>query len=231
MKKYSRMDCPNTQSPACSSTCVDEVSSQTSANGLTRSYKMLLLMGLITQSAAFVPGYCSSSSTSESRIIRHGPIGRSSSSRIFQAGISGSAEKDEITEQLERAKALIAKSKAKIEANGNGESSSDGGKERNVPFFASKDKINKKDRVIKYQDEDTGLFTTDGDKMAQLSEEEEWESRPLLEVFESEIEDNSSSSLNERDVAASIFGLRKTLQTEDYRRIFDKSNRFIGEDN
>ena len=80
-------------------------------------------------------------------------------------------------------------------------------------------------------DENTGLFTTDGDKMAELSEEEEWESRPLLEVFESEIEDTSSSVLNERDVAASIFNLRKTLQMEDYRKIFDKRNRFIGEDN
>lgn len=211
----------------CSSSCDGEVSSKRVTSGLSRSRKLLLVTGLITQSssAAFVPGL--PSSATESRIIRRSPGCSSGSSCLFQAGANGSAENDEISAQLARAKALIAKSKAKMEAKNDGKTS----KNKDVPFFAAKDRSNKKEQVIKYKDENTGLFTTDGDKMAKLSEEEEWESRPLLEVFKSEIEDTSSSMLNERDVAASIYNLRKTLQMEDYKKIFDKSNRFIGEDN
>jgi hypothetical protein len=72
--------------------------------------------------------------------------------------------------------------------------------------------------------------------MAELSEKEQWEARSLLEVFESEIDDSgdvyatTSNRLADRDVAASIYNLRKHLHTEDYKIIFDKRNRFIGEE-
>ena len=36
-------------------------------------------------------------------------------------------------------------------------------------------------------------------------------------------------SIAERDLAASIYNLRKVLKTEDFRRVFDSRNRFIGE--
>lgn len=108
-----------------------------------------------------------------------------------------------------------------------------------LPFFASRqalDPVNKRQRVIKTVDESTGLITTDGEKMAKLSEEEEWEVRTLFEVFENEISDRdvysaTSQQLASRDVAASIWNLRKTLQSEDYKKIFDEKNRFIGEGN
>jgi len=80
------------------------------------------------------------------------------------------------------------------------------------------------------------LVTADGEKMAKLSEEEPWEYRSLLDVFENERDVNedvyskASQQLAQRDVAASIYNLRKELKTEDYRKIFDKRNRFIGED-
>ena len=71
-----------------------------------------------------------------------------------------------------------------------------------------------------------------GEKMASMSEGEEWASRSLLEVFNNEeVQRSSDHKLAERDVAASIYNLRKQLQMEDYKRIFDKRNRFIGEDN
>jgi hypothetical protein len=93
-------------------------------------------------------------------------------------------------------------------------------------------KINgKKERVIKSKNADTGLFTTDGDLMAKLSEGEEWQTRRLLEVFSNEQErltpENDSQA--NRDVAASIFNLRRVLETEDYLRIFDSRNWFIGQ--
>lgn len=139
---------------------------------------------------------------------------------------------DEISRQLERARKVLAKSKAKLEATGNAEPDE-------IPFFATSAKMDsdtKREKVTKQLDQETGLITADGEKMARLSEIEQWEMRSLREVFESEIEDledvNSiaSKQLAERDVAASIFNLRKQMKTEDYRRIFDTSNWFIGED-
>jgi hypothetical protein len=108
-----------------------------------------------------------------------------------------------------------------------------------LPFFASRQApppVDKRQRVIKTVDESTGLITTDGEKMAELSEEEEWEVRTLSEVFENEISDKdvysaASQQLASRDVAASIWNLRKTLQSDDYKKIFDEKNRFIGEGN
>ena len=44
----------------------------------------------------------------------------------------------------------------------------------------------KRDAVTKTKNEKTGLITTDGELMAQLSKEEEWEEKELMELFESE---------------------------------------------
>lgn len=127
-------------------------------------------------------------------------------------------------------------------------SSAAAGEEAAIPFFASATKVRpssdkKRDAVTKSRDAITGLITTDGEKMAALSETEEWESRPLMQVFQNEMSAEQSSSsvassssaasrrLADRDVAASIFNLRQKLHQADYQRIFDKRNRFIGEDN
>ena len=144
--------------------------------------------------------------------------------------------KAEITKQLERAKAALAVSRAKLEAQEQAEAGliDDVNKEKNngkdVPFFAmnSVDDNEKKEKVIKDKNED-GLFTTDGDLMAKLSEEEEWESRPLLEVFKNEREKSTEAMGIDRDIGESMYNLRKSLQTEDFRIIFDKRNRYIGE--
>lgn len=149
---------------------------------------------------------------------------------------------------LERAKALIAVSRAKIEAqeheeavlllledkNNEDDNTDDkSSKKSNVPFFASSstnsdidnNNVKKTEKVIKNKNEDTGLFTTDGDLMAKLSEEEEWETRSLLEVVEKTVKSKNV----DRDIAKSIYNLRKSLQTSDFTKIFDKRNRFIGD--
>jgi len=147
---------------------------------------------------------------------------------------------EEIAKQLERAKAALAVSKAKMEAQEQAEAGlldddeEEEKKEKNndeaVPFFAmnAEDENGKKEKVIKEKNEDGG-FTTDGDLMAKLSEEEEWESRPLLEVFQNEEEKTAEAMNIDRDIGQSMYNLRKSLQTEDFMKIFDKRNRFIGD--
>lgn len=159
------------------------------------------------------------------------------------SSLFGADADDEITKQLERARELLAKSKAKIEAkeletleeelsNGKTKGRTNGASDKGMPFFAMKDAVeetnSKREKVIKSKNEE-GLFTTDGDLMAKMSEDEEWESRSLLDVFENESKDPTNNPIADRDVAASIMGLQKVLQTEDYRKIFDSRNRFIGE--
>lgn len=157
---------------------------------------------------------------------------------------------EEIMKQLERAKAAIAVSREKIEAQEafvafireEGDKQDASKEKENVPFFAtSNDSDNdsstnsngKKERVIKNKNEDTGSFTTDGELMAKLSEEEVWESRPILEVFETEEQEGATPSFKaknvDRDIAKSMFNLRKSLQTKDFMKIFDKRNIFIGD--
>ena len=54
----------------------------------------------------------------------------------------------------------------------------------------------------------------------------------LLDVFDDETEETDvSKSLAKRDVAASILNLRISMHNDDYRKIFDTKNYFIGEDN
>eukprot|EP00804_Cyclotella_cryptica_P003496 CCRYP_002143-RA/>CCRYP_002143-RA protein AED:0.27 eAED:0.27 QI:0/-1/0/1/-1/1/1/0/146 len=42
-------------------------------------------------------------------------------------------------------------------------------------------------------------------------------------------EEGGSSALAEKDLAMSIFALRKMLQNEDFKRVFDQRNQFIAE--
>jgi hypothetical protein len=150
--------------------------------------------------------------------------------RSLQLQAADGHPENDIAKQLERAKALIAKAKQKMETKEQQEEEPTSG---NVPFFASKDasQSNKKGKVIKTTNEE-GLFTTDGDLMAEMSEGEEWEVRKLLDLFEdqsSNASEEGTKTIADRDVAASIYNLRKVLQTEDYMKIFDKRNRFIGD--
>jgi hypothetical protein len=141
----------------------------------------------------------------------------------------------DVAKQLERAKAALAISRAKMEAREEAEAGFteteeiDDKKEeaKILPFFAAAEN-GKKEKVIKDKNKD-GAFTTDGDLMAKLSEGEEWESRPLLEVFQNEKEESPDSMNIDRDIAQSMYNLQKSLRTEDFRKIFDKRNRFIGE--
>lgn len=159
---------------------------------------------------------------------------------------------DEVARRLAKAKEVLARSKEKLEqkeaAATNGANVANGANGANgdapngsVPFFAAKEAPakdpNRRDKIVKNKDEKTGLVTADGEKMAEMSENEDWERRSLFEVFENNLEENedvyseATQALRERDVAASIWNLRKRMQQQDYMKIFDKRNFFIGEDN
>jgi hypothetical protein len=156
----------------------------------------------------------------------------------------------QINRGLARAKSLIEKSKAKLKAREEADEvrqqqeqqlgsettpSASTAAVAATPFFVTRT-VDREQRMIKAKDEKTGLITADGEAMAAISEQEDWEARPLSEVFTSEIGEKAdiysvvSKQLSQRDVAASIFNLRRQLQLEDYQRIFDKKNYFIGED-
>jgi len=153
-------------------------------------------------------------------------------SRLFE----DHAALDEVDRTLAKARSLLEKSKAKLAEGGDTKTVKATAPQIEVanglPFFASKAPTSR-DSVI--HEGENGI-TTDGEKMAQLSEEEEWETKPISQVFSNEMKENedvyslASQQLASRDVAASIWDLRKSLQGEDYRKIFDKKNRFIGED-
>mmetsp|Transcript_9910 Transcript_9910/g.15234 ORF Transcript_9910/g.15234 Transcript_9910/m.15234 type:complete len:183 (-) Transcript_9910:633-1181(-) len=140
---------------------------------------------------------------------------------------------DQIDQELAKARELLAAAKEQLSAMENGTENPQSTQANTTPFFAKEN--DKRESVVKSKN-DEGLITVNGDKMAKLSEEESWEARRLGEVFENELDEDedvyslASKQLGERDVAASIWNLRKTMQTEDYKRIFDKNNRFIGED-
>jgi len=184
---------------------------------------------------------------------------------IAAAG-DGSLMDDDIIRLQVKARALLEKSKAKLASNKQEEedeaaaftdsAASSSSSSSSVPFFASStvedgdDTVSstttpppaengrRRQSMTKFTDEETGLIRADGEKMAELSEKEEWQVRGLWEVFDDELEPDDNNNvysknnkqLGERDVAASIYNLRKQLKTQDYERIFDKKNFLIGED-
>ena len=119
-----------------------------------------------------------------------------------------------------------------------------------LPFFAARtssaSSTTTNSKKIKSKTQ-TGSIIADGESMALLSKSEPWEIRSLSQLkFREEAtldydgntdEDatnddgtgKTSSSLADRDVASSIYNLRKMLRNEDFMKVFDSRNRFIGE--
>ena len=169
------------------------------------------------------------------------------------------AAADEVSRQLAKAKELIERTKQKMEskekavaaaaaaavesedddtdeATSTASAAADDEDEVVVPFFAVDPTAAEKRRemVTKTKDEESGLITTDGDKMASLADGEKWESRGLYDLFENEIEEDEAAKAKEarasRDVARSMMNLKMIMNKQDFDFIFDKKNRFIGED-
>lgn len=160
---------------------------------------------------------------------------------------------DEVSRQLAKARELIDRTKQKMEKKKDREEAEAAAKEADkkedekekegeeeaLPFFATKgvdetEVAKRRDMVTKTKDEESGLIIADGEKMASLAEEEKWESRGLYDLFENEIEEDKESIAAEkrasRDVAKAMMGLRMRMNKNDFDAIFDKKNRWIGEE-
>ena len=183
---------------------------------------------------ALVPPHASSFSIISSSSIHriHHPL-------VQPTKLYSTTEADDgIQDQLAKAKKLIAEAKAKIAA-AEAAKEAEGIDTPSVDTKAESNKLDKENEkrkiVTKTKNEETGLITTDGELMAALSEDEDWEIKELMDVFDSEStrgrHDPLESQLASRDVAASIYNMRKHLQDSDYRRIFNKNHPFIGEGN
>ena len=164
-------------------------------------------------------------------------------------GIDYSKFDPAVAAQLRKAKQLLKESKKKVQeqaearAKAAEEADIPGGvsqespeKEGNtadavLPFFASTSS-----QKIKSTTE-SGEIIADGETMANLSKSEAWEKRPLSQMFDKEartdydgnlVDDEINKNLlAEREIG--IYNLRKALQNEDFRKVFDKRNRFIGD--
>mmetsp|Transcript_1696 Transcript_1696/g.3495 ORF Transcript_1696/g.3495 Transcript_1696/m.3495 type:complete len:264 (+) Transcript_1696:221-1012(+) len=148
--------------------------------------------------------------------------------------------------QLSKAKALLRDAKKKLEAKQKAEqkrleavaagTEAEASQEESpLPFFATRSFTSSASETSRKIKKTTPKgIVADGDTMAALSKSEPWERRSLNQMFKNEnkLEDETSAatkSLVDKDVAMSIYNLRKTLQNEDFKRVFDSRNRFIGE--
>lgn len=156
-----------------------------------------------------------------------------------------------VAAQIRKARKLLRDTKKKMEIEQqqqqqqSDESSSTESPTAALPFFAQKSfTATAIDHTQKIKSKTkSGEIIADGDTMTSLSNSEPWELRSLTDIgFESEarsdfdgnlveVEANGEvkKTIAERDLAASIYNLRKVLKTEDFRRVFDSRNRFIGE--
>eukprot|EP00571_Detonula_confervacea_P003875 CAMPEP_0172323728 /NCGR_PEP_ID=MMETSP1058-20130122/49451_1 /TAXON_ID=83371 /ORGANISM="Detonula confervacea, Strain CCMP 353" /LENGTH=270 /DNA_ID=CAMNT_0013039805 /DNA_START=152 /DNA_END=964 /DNA_ORIENTATION=- len=113
------------------------------------------------------------------------------------------------------------------------------GSKKTLPFFAAAPPADNSKKIKSKTA--SGDIIADGETMASLSKSEPWERRPLSQMFDREsgidydgnVVDNVPMDpgrvLADRDVNASIYNLRKSLQTADFMKVFDKRNRFIGD--
>ncbi|KAL7528893.1 hypothetical protein ACHAWF_002753, partial [Thalassiosira exigua] len=122
-------------------------------------------------------------------------------------------------------------------------SSSERGDAPPLPFFAARSFTASAARsALKIKSKlDDGTIVADGEAMSSLSKSEPWESRSLGQMsFTREARTDYDGNAVEgeeidgrvtadRDVARSIYNLRKKLQNEDFKKVFDSRNRFIGD--
>ena len=165
----------------------------------------------------------------------------------------------DVTDQIRRAKLLLEDARRKQKAREEKSAASAGADDvpgtttttttttkRLLPFFAAATAISSATEVdarrkIK-STTSTGSIIADGETMAAISKSERWERRSLSEMFEREARndfdglpvageqiDKVGTVLADRDVARSIWNLRRSMQNEDFMKVFDSRNRFIGD--
>jgi len=142
----------------------------------------------------------------------------------------------DISTQIAKAKQLLNDAKKKKRGTGDRAMNAKSEEEEaaKVPFFASSPRRDNKIKSFLKG----GEIIADGETMATLSASEPWERRSLSQMFDNEaridydgnvVEEEKTNTLAGRDVGASIYNLRKKLQTEDFKKVFNQKNFFIGD--
>lgn len=153
-----------------------------------------------------------------------------------------------VAAQIRKARKLLKDAKKKMDpppssTTNEQQQQTDDDTSSSLPFFAQQSFTTKavsNAQKIKSKTP-SGSIIADGAAMTSLSNSEPWELRSLSQIgFECEarsdydgniveVDTSSTSSLADKDVAMSIYNLRKTLQNEDFKSVFNSRNRFIGE--
>lgn len=148
------------------------------------------------------------------------------------------AKKKQKEQELAAAQAAAAAANGLNDTAGANASPSKGGA---LPFLASKSftsSATTTSQKIKSKTK-TGEIIADGETMASLSKSEPWERRSLSQMFQKEKrtdfdgnvvegEDEMDARLSDKEMMG-IYNLRKQLQNDDFKKVFDSRNRFIGE--
>lgn len=186
-------------------------------------------------------------------LVRHRSPNFGSSTQLFNLFDDGDEDEDlekydyKTAAQIRKARKLLKDTKTKIEfeidAKINGAEANRTTKEREssspLPFFATH---NSSSTPQKIKSTSSSGIIADGATMTDLSNSEPWESRPLNTMFAREprsdydgnlvMEEYASekkSTLAERDLARNILALKRQLQDEDFQKVFNSRNRFIGD--
>eukprot|EP00956_Cyclotella_meneghiniana_P021138 scaffold38052_cov68-Cyclotella_meneghiniana.AAC.6 len=187
-------------------------------------------------------------------LVRHRSHNCGSSTQLYNLFDDDDNEDDDLDKydyktaaQIRKARKLLKDAKKKIEAelddkiNGATLNGSSKGKESStpLPFFASR---NTSSTTQKIKSTTSSGIVADGATMTDLSNSEPWESRPLNTIFVNEprsdydgnivMDDYAGerkSTLAERDLARNILALRRQLQDEDFQKVFNSRNRWIGD--
>jgi len=144
----------------------------------------------------------------------------------------------DMTAQIEKAKQLINDAKKKQEETDERAANPKAEEEETTqtPFFAAKSDTADPDKIKSFLE--SGEIIADGETMASLSASEPWERRSLSQMFDNEsetdydgnvVEGKKKNTLAERDVGASIYNLRKKMQTEDFLKVFNRKQYLIGD--
>ncbi|KAL7508526.1 hypothetical protein ACHAXN_005600 [Cyclotella atomus] len=146
--------------------------------------------------------------------------------------------------QIRKARKLLRDAKKKMEepksekvdGGVNGEVKEEKPASVPLPFFAARPPS-----AEKIKSKTSSGIVADGATMTALSNSEPWELRPLNQMFvrepRSDYDGNLISAddsdkmgkLAEKDLARNILALKRELQNEDFKKVFDQRNRWIGD--
>ena len=211
----------------------------------TPSISVLLLACAITASSLRIASAFSPQTIDRQLCNKH-HLGRRHVTKVYNLFKDSSEEDDDLDDydfktaaQIRKARKLLRDAKKKIEEPKRESASEVAPKEPQppLPFFASRSSAPSSKKI---KSKTSSGIIADGATMSTLSASEPWELRPLNDLFarepRSDYDGNivsgdvsDGSKLAEKDLARNIMALKRSLQGEDFKVVFDQRNRWIGD--